>query len=215
MASIVFDLDGTLIDSAPDIRNIANRVLSQTGYAPLSMAETHAFIGNGAGIFVQKMCQARSVPASEQALNLKTFLDLYEGAVDLTKPYPGVIDALIRLREKGHRLGICTNKPMAPSRAILTHLDLTDQFDIIICGDSLTVRKPNPEPLQEAIGQLEGGFAIYVGDSEVDAETARCANVPFVLFTRGYRKISADQLHHDATFDDFVNLPDIIEMVIV
>ena len=215
MASIVFDLDGTLIDSAPDIRNIANRVLSQTGYAPLSMKETHAFIGNGAVVFVQKMCEARSVPASEQALNLKTFLDLYEGAVDLTKPYPGVIDALIRLRAKGHRLGICTNKPIAPCRAILTHLKLTDQFDTIIGGDSLTVRKPNPEPLQEAIDQLKGGFAIYAGDSEVDAETARRANVPFVLFTRGYRKASVDQLHHDATFDDFENLPDIIEMVIV
>ena len=104
---------------------------------------------------------------------------------------------------------------MAPCRAILTHLNLTDQFDTIIGGDSLTVRKPNPEPLQEAIDQLKGGFAIYVGDSEVDSETARRANVPFVLFTRGYRKTSIDQLHHDATFDDFENLPDIIEMVIV
>lgn len=213
MASIVFDLDGTLIDSAPDIRNIANHILCETGHTPLSMKETHAFIGNGAGVFVQKMCDARSIPTGEQTPYLKTFLDLYEGAVDLTKPYPGVIDALIRLREKGHRLGICTNKPMAPCRAILTHLNLTNHFDTIVGGDSLPVRKPNPEPLQEAIDQLKGGVAIYVGDSEVDAETARRANIPFVLFTKGYRKTSVDQLHHNAAFDDFENLSDIIEMI--
>ena len=214
MASIVFDLDGTLIDSAPDIQRIANCILKEGGHLLISMQETKEFIGNGAGIFVKKMCAARSIPVVDHELYLNKFLHLYAGAVNLTKIYPGVVGALNHLKNSNHALGICTNKPIGPCRSILAHLRIIDYFDIIIAGDSLQVRKPNPAPLQKAISLLNREPAFYVGDSEVDAETAERAAVPFIMFTEGYQKTLMDQFIPVSVFHDFQNLPDIVMCLI-
>ena len=106
MASIVFDLDETFIGNAPDIRNIAKRILSETGHKPILITKTHAFIGNGAGVFVQKICDSRPIFVGEHTSYLKSFLDLYEGVIDLIAQHSDAIDALISLKKKGHRLRI-------------------------------------------------------------------------------------------------------------
>jgi phosphoglycolate phosphatase len=210
MARIVFDLDGTLIDSAPDIRGLANRVLAREGVEGLSIEETRRFIGNGATVFVARMRAARGIPDAEHARLLAAFLDGYDEAVDLTVPYPDVAAALDALAADGHRLGICTNKPARPCRAVLAHLGLLDRFDVTIGGDSTPFPKPDPTPLRAAFDELGSGPMLYVGDSETDAETAERAGVPFLLFTEGYRRGPAEGIAHDAAFAAFEALPGLV-----
>ena len=137
MAAVVFDLDGTLIDSAPDIQVAASAVLDADGFDPLSLEETRHFIGKGAENFVTQMCNARGVPNAMRQYALSRFLQTYEGAVEHTVIYPGVKQALRSLKSSGHMLGICTNKPMAPCKAVLAHLEMDGFFEVIVAGDSL------------------------------------------------------------------------------
>lgn len=210
MARIVFDLDGTLIDSAPDIRAVANDLLAEAGRAPVTLAETREFVGHGAAVFIARLRAARDLPDSAQAALLERFVARYDAAVDLTRPYPEVPGALAALRASGHRLGLCTNKPIRPCRAVLRHLELDGFFETVWGGDSLSVRKPDPAPLIAAFDALGAGPRIYVGDSEVDAETAARADVPFLLFTEGYRKAPVETLPHRAAFSDFAALPALV-----
>ncbi len=210
MARIVFDLDGTLIDSAPDIHGVANTVLADEGLAPLTMTQTRHFIGDGTAVFVQRMRAARDMPDSDQDRLLAAFMARYDGAVALTQVYPGVVAALTALRDAGHSLGICTNKPLAPTRRVLDHFDLTPFFATVWGGDSLPVHKPDPTPLHAAFAALPDGPRLYVGDSDVDAETAVRAQVPFLLFTEGYRKSTIDALPHRTAFSSFDALPGIV-----
>lgn len=209
---LVFDLDGTLIDSAPDIHACANRVLSEEGLTQLSFATVRGFIGNGVAILLQRCLAALNQPTQGPVFDRMAarFAEIYEGAHDKTMLYPGVSAALQTLSTR-YRLAICTNKPEAPTRSVLAHFGLLDLFPVIIGGDTLAVRKPDPEPLFAAITQSGGGTALFVGDSEVDAETARRAGVPLVLFTEGYRKTAADALGAAGIFSDWSALPQALE----
>lgn len=210
MARLVFDLDGTLIDSAPDIRGIANALMDQAGARPLSLSETRRFMGEGVAIFVERMIRTRDLDPSLQAGMEADFLARYETAVDLTHPYPGVRETLLALAAAGHQLGLCTNKPEAAARAILRHLGLADLFESVIGGDTIDCRKPNPAPLRAAFDRLQGTAPlIYIGDSETDAETALRADVPFLLFTEGYRK-GRGGLSCNAAFSDYAQLPELV-----
>ena len=204
-ARIVFDLDGTLIDSAPDIQNIANASLSKIDVAPISLEETHSFIGEGIQNFVERMRKSRDVSDKYQKLLLDEMTARYETAVRLTVMYPGVLEALATLAQS-HKLGICTNKLYRPSIAILNHLKIEHYFQTVWGGDNSLARKPNPAPLKAAFDDLGSGFCIYVGDSEIDAETAQRAKVPFVLFTEGYRKNPIEQIPHDVALNSFTDL---------
>ncbi|MBR9652541.1 phosphoglycolate phosphatase [Thalassovita aquimarina] len=211
MARIVFDLDGTLIHSAPDIRTIANSILSEERMELISLDETIDFIGNGASVFIEKMRAARGIPDADHDRLLTVFQDRYETVLELTAPYPNVRESLAHLIVAGHRLGLCTNKPMRATRAVLSHLSLTDPLSVVYGGDSLDKRKPDPAPLLATLDDLGTGPCLYVGDSEVDAETADRAGVPFLLFTEGYRKTPAEDLPHLARFSDFAELPDLVQ----
>ena len=210
MARIVFDLDGTLVDSAPDLHAIANALLIPQGHAPITLDEARSYIGQGVAVFVAKMRAARGIPDTEQPVLLDAFMARYETAVDLTQLYPSVNAALVTLRQQGHRMGLCTNKPMGPTLALLRHMGLLGFFDKIIAGDSLPTRKPDPAPLHAAFDMGGRGPNLYVGDSEVDAETALAAGIPLLLFTQGYRATPVADLPHAAAFDDFSALPALI-----
>ena len=204
-ARIVFDLDGTLIDSAPDIQSIANASLSKIDVAPITLEETHSFIGEGIQNFIERMRKARDVSDEYQTLLLEEMTARYESAVELTVMYPGVLEALTTLAQS-HQLGICTNKLHRPSLAILKHLKIEKYFQTVWGGDNPLARKPNPAPLKAAFDDLGSGLCIYVGDSEIDAETAQRAEVPFILFTEGYRKMPVDQIPHDVALNSFSEL---------
>ena len=211
MACIVFDLDGTLIDSAPDICGIANKLLESRDLEPITLEQTRDFVGNGPSVFVEKMSAARRIDASQHDHLLRSFLELYDDAVTLTEPYPSVIAALEDLRGAGHRLGICTNKPIKPTMTVLRHLSMDHHFETFVGGDSLTVHKPDPAPLFAAFKDLGSGDRIYVGDSEVDAGTALAAQVPFFLFTEGYRKKPIEELPHKTAFSNFSALASLVD----
>ncbi len=209
-ARIVFDLDGTLIDSVPDIQGIANAVLTDYGVDPVSLDETRSFIGEGIQVFVEKLRAARGIPDSEQARILDQAVARYDDAVTLTVTYPGVVEALQVLAED-NRLGICTNKLYRPCMAVLKHLKIDHYFGSVWGGDNPLGRKPNPAPLRAVFDELGDGPMLYVGDSEIDAETAKGASVPFLLFTEGYRKTPVTSIPHAKAFGDYNDLPDLID----
>jgi len=209
-ASLVFDLDGTLVDSAPDIRAVANGVLVAEGAEPLTLAETRRFVGSGAPAFVTRMREARGLPGAAQERMLAMFLEGYEGATALSTLFPGVLDALAVLAKRGHPMGLCTNKPIGPTRAVLAHFGLAGRFATVVGGDSLPERKPDPAPLRAAFDGLGAPPGAFVGDSEIDAEAARRAALPFLLFTGGYRQGPVEDLPHTAAFDHFDALPALV-----
>jgi phosphoglycolate phosphatase len=210
--SVIFDLDGTLIDSAPDIHATANRVLADEGLAAQSLAEVRSFVGRGVPHLVARLLEAAGEPPdpARQARMVAAFLGHYETAVGLTQAFPGAPEALDRLAAAGHRLAICTNKPEAPTRAVLRHLGLDHHFPVVVGGDRLAQRKPDPAPLLLARRENGGGPALFVGDSEVDAETAAAAGLPFLLYTEGYRTAPADTLPHAGRFADFGDLAGLV-----
>ena len=205
--AIVFDLDGTLVDSAPDIAAAANRMLAGVGHAPLSLAQMTSFIGHGIPNLVRRVIEACGLdPADHSALNAQLLADYGAQPATLTRPYPGVVAALEALRAAGHPLGVCTNKDLGLTRQILDALDLARFFDVVIGGDTLAVKKPDPAPLHAAFAALPAAPLVYVGDSEVDAQTAARAEVSFALFTLGYRQTPVADLPHAFAFDDFARL---------
>ena len=212
-ARIVFDLDGTLIDSARDIQGIANAALESLGAAPVTLSETHGFIGEGIHVFVARMRAARGIPDSEQERLLADVVARYDDAVTQTEVYPGVREMLAALSTR-HSLGICTNKLRSPCMAVLSHLGIAQLFGSVWGGDNSLGRKPDPAPLLAVFAELGKGPRIYVGDSEIDAETAQRAGVPFLLFTGGYRRTPIEAIHHDAAFSDHAELPGIIESLL-
>lgn len=210
MAGVVFDLDGTLIHSAPDIHASLNRVMEAMAAAPFTLAEVTGFIGNGVPKLIERAIAARDLDPGAQADLEARFLTFYNAdPVALTRPFDGVVEALEILRGAGFRLGVCTNKPEAPARDILSRLGLDGHFEIILGGDSLPERKPHPAPLLATLDAL-GGAGVYVGDSEVDAECAARACVPLLLFAGGYRKADLSALPHHAAFRQFDTLPGLI-----
>lgn len=206
--AVIFDLDGTLIDSAPEIHAAANAVMLAQGMPPLPFAQVKSFIGNGVGILLVRclVAQGHDGAGPLHAPMMAAFLDNYETQFSRTTLYPGVQDMLQTLAQRGHPLAICTNKPERPTRAILTHFNLLHYFPVIIGGDTLPQRKPDPAPLHAAHQALGGGPAVFVGDSEVDAETAHAAALPFALFTGGYRTRSVADLSPAIVFDNHQDL---------
>ncbi len=211
MSAIVFDLDGTLVDSAPDIRAAINRTLADAGRAPLDLPEVISFIGHGLPNLVARAMDVRGLDAAEHGRLTAATLAHYNAASNnLTRLYPGVIPALRQLRAAGHVLGLCTNKPEGPARKVLAQFDMADLFDAVVGGDSLPARKPDPAPLRHVFAALGAQSGLYVGDSEVDAETAQAAGIPFAFFTQGYCHIPHDAVPQSWRFDRFDALPGIV-----
>ena len=204
--AVIFDLDGTLIDSAEAVMRIAGRFLAEQGAPPLTISETRGFVGNGGDVFARRMLRSRGLEAEGEAgaANVARFLALYADAPGgENPPYPGVeamLDALAPLS-----LALCTNKPHAPTMNVLDALGWSARFSAVVAGDTLAVKKPNPEPLYHAIRALDVSLArtLFVGDSEVDTDTAQAAGISYALHTNGYRKTAAEDLPAALRFDDF------------
>lgn len=210
MTPVVFDLDGTLIDSLPSLTKAANTLLDRRGLPALPMETVAGFIGHGERVFLERLIAATALNAAEFDTLLAEYIPIYETAALETLLMPGAIDALQALKADGVPLGLVTNKPRAPLVPTLEAVALTPYFDVILAGDDLERRKPDPEPLLEAIRKLGAERCIYVGDSEVDAETAERAGQVFVLYTEGIRSVEISKISHAVAFNDFAMLRGIV-----
>lgn len=212
--SVVFDLDGTLIDSAPDLRRAVNRLLASEGRASLDLDAVVGMIGDGAQKLIERAFKATGGldDAHDLADLTARFLAFYEGrATELTHPYPGVVETLRWLRSQGITLGICTNKPEAPTREILQDLGLDAHFAAVFGGDTIDgVRKPDPRLLLAVLHALDRSpsEAVMVGDNANDVAVARAAGVPIILRANGYTRTPANDLGADLVIDTFTELPE-------
>jgi len=207
---LVFDLDGTLVDSAPDLRAALNEMLRECGRPPLSLPQVKRMIGDGAPALVARALAASGTDPADAASALPRFIELYEAdAVRLTQPYPAVPETLLALRRRGYRTAICTNKPQHATVTVLEGLGLLPLFDGIAGGDRFAVRKPDPGHLLGLIGAVDARpeAAAMIGDSENDAAVARSAGLPLVLMRYGYARADLASLGADALLDDFAKLP--------
>jgi phosphoglycolate phosphatase len=211
---LVFDLDGTLVDSVPDLRAGLNEMLRERGRRPLSPAEVKHMVGDGAPALVARALAATGAGPAEAATALRRFLELYEAnAANLTRLYPGVPETLMALRRRGYRTAICTNKPQRATMAVMQGLDLLPLFDAVAGGDRFAVKKPHPGHLLGIISELGGrpAASAMVGDNENDAAAARAAAIPLVLMRYGYARVDPESLAADALLDHFSELPEALE----
>lgn len=187
MPLAIFDLDGTLVDSAPDLRACLNRLMEARSLAPFPLPEVAAMIGDGARALLAKAFSARGAAPDEAAL--AAFLeDLEANGAEFTRPYRGIPEALDALAAAGWALAICTNKPLAATRALLDALGLAPRFAVVLGGDSLPVRKPNPGHVQgvlEAAG-VTAADAVMIGDHQNDLHAAAGAGVRSIFAAWGY-----------------------------
>ena len=186
--TLVFDLDGTLVDSAPDIAAAVNALFAELELPEVELALIRRMIGDGAPVLLERVLA--HVGATHTAADLMPRFSVHygENAVRLTTVYPAVIETLMQLRGLGCRLGVCTNKPIAPTRSVLAALGLDTLIEAVVGGDSLPQRKPAPEPLLAVIRALGGSTesAVLIGDSAVDLACAEAAGVPAIIIPSGY-----------------------------
>jgi phosphoglycolate phosphatase len=183
----VFDLDGTLVDSAPDIHAALDRLMAARGLPGFTRAEVTAMIGDGVRVLVTRALAARGQPFEPAALD--AFMADYEAnAAVETRLFPGVAEALEALRADGWRIAVCTNKPEAAARELLAALGLLDQLAALGGGDSFAVRKPDPGHLHATIAAAGGAprGAVMIGDHRNDVAAARGAGLPCVFVGWGY-----------------------------
>ena len=218
--AVVFDLDGTLVDSAPDLQAAMNRMLAQIGRQELSVEAITGMIGDGVPKLVERALEATGgIPngdsVEELARSVGDFADEYNGhGAESTKPYPGVPETLAKLREAGFSMAVCTNKPQAATMEILQALDLARYFIAALGGDVLDgIRKPDPKHLLAALDALgvTPAEAVMVGDHLNDLACARAAGSPVVLCSYGYSRVPVGELGADVVIDAFDQLPETLK----
>jgi phosphoglycolate phosphatase len=183
----IFDLDGTLVDSAPDIQAALDRLMAARGLPGFTRDEVTAMIGDGVRVLVTRALAARGQPFDEAALD--AFMADYEAnAANETRLFPGIAEALEALQAQGWRLAVCTNKPEAAARELLGALGLLDRLAALGGGDSFPMRKPDPGHLHATIAAAGGAArgAVMIGDHRNDIAAARGAGIPCVFVGWGY-----------------------------
>ncbi|WP_137390217.1 phosphoglycolate phosphatase [Rhodoligotrophos defluvii] len=216
--SVVFDLDGTLVDTAPDLASAMNAVLRRHGRSEIPAERVRHMVGHGARALMALAFAETGRPAEEHLLDrlYDEFLSHYlDHIADESVLFPAATEALCALRDTGAVLGICTNKPEAAARQLLEALDFAEPFRAIIGGDSLVVKKPEPECYRAVVRQMGGDLArsVMVGDSETDVLTARAAGVPVIGVSFGYTPEPIASFKPDVIIDSYEALPDAVATV--
>ena len=203
---VVFDLDGTLIDSAPDIVANLNEVLVRRGVEPFAPDAVRSMIGGGAMKLLERAWRALDRdPPDALSEQYQEFITAYSARpTEHTTPFPGAEEVLLRLRDAGVAVGLCTNKPEAITRRILDDYGWTSHFAAVIGGDTTPERKPDPTPMSAALNAMNvsPGEAVMVGDSAPDVGAARAVGAACILVSFGYSRVPIGELGGDAVVDD-------------
>lgn len=207
-ATIAFDLDGTLVDTAPDLVGSLNAILAEEGLPALPFDDVRKMVGRGARALLERGFAAAGAPldADQAPALVERFVALYLGRIaHESAPFPGVVETLEDLRASGARLVVCTNKLTHLSVALLDALDLTRHFDAVVGADSAPAPKPDPRHVLAAIAAVGGdpARAVMVGDSINDVLAAKAAHVPALLVSFGYTEAPVETLGGDLLIDAF------------
>ena len=211
--TVVFDLDGTLVDSAPDLAGTLDTVLVQNALEPVGLDAARRMIGHGIDNLVRQGFESRGVSLAGPALQeaTETFLTIYSGRLArLTRPYPGAEEALAALQEAGWRLVVCTNKREAAARGLLADLGLLARFSLVAGPDTFGTSKPDPAHVLRCLPG-DGRPAILVGDSAVDLDAGKGAGVPVVIVGWGYARQPIEAMGADAVVERFDEVPGAVD----
>ena len=216
--AVIWDLDGTLIDSAADLSRALNALLSEHGLGVHSVELIKTMIGGGIARLVARgwAAHGKNLHYSEIEILSRRFLDHYARcATDETRLYDSVEDVVRELRSRGVAQAICTNKPSAIAASIIEHLGIAEVFDTIIGGDTTAKKKPDPLPVLSCLAAMKilDGGAVMVGDSKVDVAAGQAAGLPVVLVRHGYSRLPVDSLGADAVIDNIPGLFDALPVL--
>jgi phosphoglycolate phosphatase len=210
LEAIVFDLDGTLIDSAPELTSALNSGLSEVGRRQLDVEEVITMIGDGIAKLVERGLEATGGPlGAERFREVTDRVQEFYWNVEISPPYPGVPEMLEKLHGDGLKLAVCTNKPYEPALKILQGVGIADRFSAITGGDGPAGRKPDAGPLRALLAEIGAApeAAVMVGDSHNDVGTARAAGVAAIAVAYGYSAVPVEELGADIVIESIDMLP--------
>ena len=213
--AIVWDLDGTLVESAPDLATALNALLNEQGQQGHTVANVRPMIGGGVAKLIERGFRASGAPLDEAARDtlVPRFMEIYTAcATENTALVAHARDVLNHFYHAGIKQGLCTNKPYSVTRLILNSLDISGFFESVIGGDSTPMKKPHPLPLMTCLEELETlpEDAVMIGDSGADVGAARAAKVPVILVPDGYTGVPAVSLGADYVVGDLADIPNCI-----
>ena len=218
--TVLVDLDGTIVDTAPDLMNAHNYVMKKFGYETKTTEEIRNLVGKGAGALIGRSIWGTAKKEfgkiSDKKVKdemVKDFIDYYgKNIVNESKIIDGVIEFLKWSKHNGISLAVCTNKQEHLAIKLLKQLKINDYFEYVAGSNTFSYCKPDPRHLISVIEIMQGDInnSIMIGDSETDAETARGAGVPFILIDNGYTEKKSSEIHHDHLIKDFVGIEQIV-----
>jgi phosphoglycolate phosphatase len=214
--TIVFDLDGTLVDTAPDLIDALNFVLDREGLPPVPLQSARNLIGAGARKLIERGLELEGRVGTVADLDRMTrdFIDYYTDHIaDASRPFEGLESSLDDLSGRGHRFAVCTNKLEWLSKRLLDRLGLSSRFAAICGADTFGIAKPDPAILRETVARAAGVLSstVMVGDSGTDIGVARRAGVPVIGVSFGYTDVPIAELHPDRLIHHMRELPDAVE----
>jgi phosphoglycolate phosphatase len=212
---LLFDLDGTLVDTAPDLAAALNRLLGEDGRPPLDLASVTGMVGDGAAKLVERAFAATGAPAGDTLEDrVRRFLEIYGARVAVdSRPYEGVPEVLAALHDAGWRMAVCTNKPQRPSEDLLRAVGLAPYLQTILGGDRATAKKPDPRHLLQTL-ELLGATqeqAVMIGDNMNDVTAGRAAGLPVIAVSYGYTRGALSDLGATRLIERFRDLPGALE----
>lgn len=213
---IIFDLDGTLVDSAPDLHAATNHVLTSIGRASVALDQVRHMVGYGALRLIELGLEATGGQEGYKAEDLRPlFLEYYgQHVTDHTVPFDGVFDTLREFQDAGIKMAVCTNKPAVLAEPVLRNVGLEPFFGAFTGGDSFSFKKPDPRHILETAAMLPGeGPVLMVGDSRPDIEGAKAAKLASIAVSFGYSQTPVEELGADQVIDNFSELAALIKPV--
>jgi phosphoglycolate phosphatase len=212
--TILFDLDGTLVDTAPDLMDAHNHVMKKFGHKEKKLSDIKSLAGKGAWVMMQRAFRQEIKDEKIKKEMMKEFIDFYSQNIDRgSKPINGVMEFLKWAKTKNISMAVCTNKQERLAVDLLKKLKMYEYFEYVAGSDTFLFNKPDPRHLTDVVEIIQGNLkkTIMVGDSEVDGMSAENAKIPFVLVKNGYTEKSTKEIKHDELIEDFKNFDKVIE----